>query len=158
MAVDRLFDPEIVRSDAGDGRIPIPQKFSDRVRWISGTEQLRVWLLMLLPGRFRLLSDSQVQGDGTLSEIRSAIMDGPAELAGSAVGFESSERAAMIGRLIPVNLAPPGPCWRLTLPKPVLPDDKDRRRFVFLFSLGYLEIWLLDVYKAAQALPLDSVI
>ena len=64
----------------------------------------------------------------------------------------------MIGRLIPTTLAPPGPSWRLAVPKQIVPDVKHGLTVVLMFSLGYVEIWFRDTYLAALAPPQDSVI
>jgi hypothetical protein len=115
-----------------------------------------VWLLMIEPGRYRVLSDSEVQLDQDLREVRSLIVDGPAPPDGPATAFEPNARAARIGRLILTTLAPPRPSWRLTVPKHI--TQGNRERLVLLFSQGYLELWLTDVYTAATAAQLDSAV
>jgi hypothetical protein len=155
--VEARFAPEITSADPGR-RITIPQRYCERLPWIRGGETLSVWLLMLLPGRFRLLSDPEVEKDPRLREIRSVIVGGPEVSDTPPSVFEPSEQAASIGRLIPATLAPPGPSWRLTLPKQISIEDENRRRVVLMFSMGYMEIWFLDIYNAAIAAPLDSAI
>ncbi len=118
---------------------------------------IRVWLLELVTGRFRLLSDSEAEQDPKLGEIRAAIVDGPGEVDAAATQFESSEMAARLGRLIPATLSPPRPSWRLTLPKRMILQE-DNKNLVLLFSLGYLEIWLPRVYQAALSSRIDQVI
>jgi hypothetical protein len=154
--VETPFAPETVNS--ADGRITIPQRYCEKMPWVSGKDPLLVWLLMLVPGRFRMLSDLEVQQDVHLRGIRSVIVDGPTELGSPATAFEPSERAAIIGRLTPTTLFPPRPSWRLMMPKHILLGYSENRTFVLLFSSGYVEIWLPDVYSAALAPPLDSVI
>ncbi len=150
------FSPEFMDIEAGR-RITIPRQYCEKIPGAFGKDTIPMWLLMLVPGRFRLLSDSAVEQDPRLREVRSSIVDGPVETDVPATAFEPNERAAIIGRLIPTTLAPGKSC-RLTLPKQIVPDIKDRQTFVVMFALGYLEIWLLDTYNAALAPPLDSVI
>lgn len=112
---------------------------------------------MYVPGRFRLMSDSQTEQNEHLREIRSAILEGPTENVGATI-FESNDRAALLGRLVPTTLAFHNSSWRLALPEQIVPDPKEHENFVLLFSLGYLEIWSTDVYDAARTVPLDSLI
>jgi len=153
MAED-LFGPEFVRSGK-DRRITIPQRHCDKIAWVTGGKTIRGWLLLLVPGRFRLLSDSDVESDKRLAQIRSLILDGPAELGGSPVEFESDPKAAITGRLVPVFI---DSAFRVVIPKELLASEKEQWSFVVLFSSGFLEIWLLDVYNAALACPVDSAL
>jgi hypothetical protein len=153
---EEFFAPQSLYAGK-DRRIAIPQQHCKKIAWvIGGSKPVRGWLLVLVPGRFRLLSDSDVERDERLSDIRSLIIDGPTEPEGtSPIEFESNAKAAVIGRLVPVSIDASS---RIVIPKEVLPDDRDRWTFVLLFSLGYLEMWLVDVYNAALACPLDSAL
>ncbi|SRR5258708_3913250 len=155
--VEVLFAPEFVPISA-EARITIPQPYCEKILWIRGDQIMRVWLLGLVPGRFRLLSDLEVEQSQKLRELRAAIIDGPSDTAPDPTAFESNELAALVGRLIPTTLSPPRPSWRLLVPKQILPQDKSKKTIVLLFSLGYLEVWNLETYNAALAQPLDSVI
>jgi hypothetical protein len=152
---EEFFAPEFVHCGK-DRRITIPQRHSKKIAWVVGSSKpIRGWLLLLVPGRFRLLSDSDVERDRRLAEIRSLIIDGPTELGASPVEFDSDSKAAVIGRLVPVFI---DPASRIVIPKEVLPNGRERWTFVLLFSSGYLEIWLADVYDAALACPVDSAL
>lgn len=156
--VEARFVPEFVPSDGGR-RITIPRQYCEKVLWICGEQVLSVWLLVIFPGRFRLLSDTEVSQHKPLSEIRSLIVDGSTrDSSGSIIECDTSQRAARIGRLIPTTLAPPPPSWRLIIPKAVTAHSKGDQRFVLLISQGYLEIWLPHTYEAALAYPLDEVL
>src|SRR5260370_40723375 len=121
--VETRFAPEFVPISA-EARITIPQPYCEKLSWVRGDQTMRVWLLGLVPGRFRLLSDPEVEQNQKLRELRAAIIDGPAEAATDPTAFESNELAALLGRLIPTTLSPPRPSWRLLVPKQIVPDDK----------------------------------
>jgi len=112
---------------------------------------------MIVPGRFRLLPDSAVERDPKIGPVQSVLINGPPDAEVEQTVYVSGERAAIIGRLIPVVLSGPHPTWRLVIPKGVVPDS-EQYTFVLIFSLGYAELWALDVYAAALNVPLDSVI
>ena len=112
---------------------------------------------MIAPGRFRLLPDSTVEHDPKLGRLRSIVVTGPPDPEVEATMYESNEHAAAIGRLMAVTLTGPHPTWRLVVPKHSVPDS-EQYSFVLIFSLGYLELWLLEVYTAALRAPLDLAI
>jgi hypothetical protein len=148
------FGPTVVKPDAG--RITIPARFVKQIPWISEDKAAYVWLLMLQPGRFRLLPDAEVAADEETGPIRSLIVNGPEMSDGLATVFEPPERAARVGRLVPTNLSLSSSSgWRLSIPKQVAPKEET---FVLLFSLGRLEIWLLQVYNEALAYPLSAAL
>jgi hypothetical protein len=150
------FTPEMVSADAGR-RIVIPKQYCEKISWVRGEQNLHVWLLSLVPGRFRLLSNPDIDQDTKLREVRTLIEDGPSDHTSLATEFDSSERAALVGRLIPTILSPHPPSWRLTLPEHIIPDKK-QRTFVLMFSLGYAELWFLDTYNVALSSSLNAVI
>jgi hypothetical protein len=155
--VDTPFAPELAKIGS-DGRITLPQAYCDKLPWVRGEQALIVWLLMLLPGRFRLLSDAAVLNEPKLAAVRAAIVNGPTEAEVPAIVFDPNEQASLVGRLIPTTLSPPRPSWRLVIPKPIIPSETQHRTSVILFSLGFVEIWFLETYNAALARPLDLVI
>jgi hypothetical protein len=155
--VETPFTPELANASS-DRRISIPESYRKKIAWMNGGEPLRAWLLTLMPGRFRLLSDLEVTKDPRLAEIRTLIIDGPIETTVQATEFLLAGRAAIIGRLVPISITAPTTSCRLVIPNEVLPESRERWTFVLMFSLGYLEIWILDVYNAALSVSLDSVI
>src|ERR1039457_5834994 len=150
------FKPEYAHSGK-DRRITLPQHYRSRIAWLEGEAPISAWLLLIQPGRFRLLSDSDIENYERLAAVRSLIIDGPNPVAVRASEFESNARAARIGRLIPITIEK-GATRRLVLPREVVQGDQDRWAFVLLFSLGFLEIWVLDAFTAASSCPLDSAI
>jgi hypothetical protein len=140
-----------------DSRITIPLGWCQRIGWASGDDTRKVWLLMLVPGRFRVLSDQQALQDPLLNEVRTLIIDGPPPPQTPATAFDPSDKAALVGRLIPTSFAP-GSSWRLIVPKQVVEGDRAKKDYVLLFSLGYLELWFSKTYDEALAGSLDTVI
>jgi hypothetical protein len=151
---DSTFGPSQAKPDAG--RITIPARYCKRIPWLCEDKAMSVWLLMLQPGRFRLLSDKEAAGDGEIGLIRSLIVDGPQPADSSPAIFEAAERAARLGRLIPTTLSPSSTSgWRLAVPKTITSKEDP---FVLLFSLGRLEIWLSEAYIAALEFPLSAIL
>src|ERR1039458_745943 len=130
--VEVPFKPVVVPAGL-DGRITIPRAWCERLPWIVGDETLLVWLLMLLPGRFRVLSDMEVQRNTSLNDIRSSVVNGPTPTEVTPTAFDPNEIATLVGRLVPASLSPSG-SWRLIVPRQIVPGDRDRKEYVLLFS------------------------
>jgi hypothetical protein len=115
-------------------------------------------VLLLAPGRYRLLSDEQVQQDPLLEPVRSLILDGKSVDRTGPTIAEETRFAAVVARLVPTQIAPPGPGWRISFPKAFdvfVPSDCNPKAFSIIFcSEGYLEIWYTDVLRKAVFLPL----
>jgi hypothetical protein len=114
---------------------------------------MRGWLLIISAGRFRLLSDEEVQQDPQLEPIRLLILEKrPADKA-DPTSAEDLKRAAMVARLAPVQISPHGDGWRIAMPKAFsafVPPSCDPKSISIALSLeGYLELWYTDVLKAA---------
>jgi hypothetical protein len=154
--VEAIFVPEVI-SAGTDRRFHLPKAYSDKIPWMSGSASLSAWLLIRVPGRFRLLSDFEVEGDPKLRDLRSRIIEGPHGNEVSPSEFDSNDRAALIGRLVATTLTAPPPGWRFILPKHLTPEGACRS-VVVLFSSGYCEIWFPEVYKAALESPIESII
>ena len=155
-----LFVPFHTTADTSN-RITLPRHFSEKITWLQGKEPLRGWLLLVDLGRFRLLSDQQVQNDPQLEPVRFLILEGkPPEELEPTTRAEKMERAAFIARLQPATLTPPPPGWRLAFPRTFdifRPADCDERTFsVFLSLEGFWEIWHTDVLRRAGTLPLSQ--
>jgi hypothetical protein len=142
------------------GRLTIPTHVSDHIIWIKGTESLRAWLFLIELGRYRLLSDDQVQNDRHLEPIRALVLEGRSAILTEPTHAIALERAAMVARLVPITISPPKPGWRFTFPKAFdafAPPECNRAAFSILLSLeGYLEIWYTDVLRRAGLLPWDG--
>ena len=156
------LDPVIPLHTSADAsnRITLPKYLSDCLPWIQGTESIEAWILLVAPGRYRLLSDEQVQNHPRLEPVRSLILERKSASASEPTQAEAMGRAALVVRLLPTTITPPKPGWRIAFPKafdPFAPPECDRKAFSVLFSLeGFLEIWYTDVLRKAVSLPLES--
>jgi hypothetical protein len=135
-----------------DNRITIPKHLSERIEW-DGTD-IQIWLLLLAPGRYRILLDEQVQNDPKLEPIRLLILEGKPALnvaPSFAVDFSAE---AIVAKLVPTRMEhPPKKTWRIVFPSELnvfAPPDCDPNAFSILFSLeGYWEIWYTNVLRTA---------
>lgn len=141
--------PQHTKVDASN-RITLPEQFSDRIPWLKNGE-VRAWLLLVAEGRYRLLSDQQLVDDPELEPVRQLILEGrTVNTAGPTSAIDSAD-AAIVARLTPVTVSPPGPGWRIAIPRSLdvfLPENCDGKKFSVLLSPdGYWEIWYTDVLK-----------
>jgi hypothetical protein len=135
-----------------DDRISIPKHFSDRLKWIQGTE-VQGWLYLVEPGRFRLLSDEEVQNDPQLDPVRLTITQETFSQRNPASYAERSTDAAIAARLFPMIMKFHTGGWRIPFAeewRALAPPDSNPRAISFLFSPeGYLEIWYTDTLRKA---------
>jgi hypothetical protein len=142
-----------------DDRIALPKHFSDRVPWAASTDG-QAWLLLLESGRYRFLSDEQVQGDPRLEPIRLLILEGKPTVVSEPTRAKDLKDEAIVARLLPVAVAlhKQSQRWRISLPRELNafePPDCDPKKLSILFSLeGYFELWYTDVLRRAAFLPL----
>src|ERR1700676_1866683 len=99
-----------------DDRITLPKHFSDLVPWAASADG-HAWLLLLESGRYRLLSDRQVQGDPRLGPIRLLILEGKPVLVSDLTRAKDLEDEAMVARLVPISAAlhKQSQRWRISL-------------------------------------------
>jgi hypothetical protein len=142
-----------------DDRITLPKHFSHLVPWSASTDG-QAWLLLLESGRYRLLSDEQVQADPRLEPVRLLILEGKPTVLSEPTHTKDLKGDAIVARLVPIAVAlhKKSQRWRISLPKELgafEPPDCGPGKFSVLFSLeGYLEIWYTDVLRRAASVPL----
>src|SRR5579872_2237897 len=102
--------PVHITADAYN-RIALPQHFCDQIPWICGKDPLLGWLLLVSPGRYRILSDEQVQSDPQLEPIRLLILEGQSAIPRDPTCADEPKHAAIVARLLPVTISPPKPGW-----------------------------------------------
>jgi hypothetical protein len=133
-----------------DNRVTIPKRFSDALDWIKGTE-VTAWLFLLELGRYRLLSDEDVQNDPLLEPIRVLILQEKPLVGTKASYAESSGDAAVIARLIPITIRSHKGSWRLPFQEEwsalAPPDCNPRAISVLISPKGFLEIWYTDLLR-----------
>jgi hypothetical protein len=141
--------PLHTKADASN-RITLPKHFSDRIPWMTGTD-IQAWLFLMGPGRYRLLSDDQVQSDPQLEPIRQLILEGASSAMTEPTRSGEPEEAAMVARLVPISIAHPKPGWRISLPRELdafVPRECNPKTLSILLSPeGYWEIWYTDTLR-----------
>jgi hypothetical protein len=143
--------PVSTKADSSN-RITLPNHISERISWMTGAD-LRAWLWLVEHGRYRLLSDAQVESDPQLEPIRQLILEGTSASVAEPTRAQETVEAAMVARLVPISIAHPKPGWRFSLPKELdafRPPGCNPKDFFILFSAdGYWEIWYKDVLQKA---------
>lgn len=139
-------------------RLDLGKDLSQAVPWLSAPD-VRAWLFVVAPGRYRLLSDEQVENDLRLEPVRQLIVEGPSAARSEATGAYDLEEAALAARLLPLEaISSRKTGLRITLPKlrAFVPPQCDPKRFSIFFSLeGYLEIWHTDLLQRVTV-PLEN--
>jgi hypothetical protein len=139
------------------GRITLPKQFSDRLSWLTGSDEIQGWLLLLSLGRFRILSDEQVQNDPLLEPVRSLVLEGKPEVTAEPTHADNPKSALIVARLLRAPIKPKQG-WRISFPSAFdvfKPSGCNDKAFSLLFSLdGYLEIWYTDIVRKIGVLPL----
>jgi hypothetical protein len=141
------------------GRITLPKQFSDRLPWLTGSDEIQAWLLLLSLGRFRLLSDEQVQNDPLLEPVRSLVFDGKPEVTAEPTHADDPKSALIVARLLRAPIKPKQG-WRISFPSAFdvfRPPECDEKAFSLVFSLdGYLELWYTEIVRKVGVLPLKG--
>ena len=141
-------------------RIYLPPRFVKQIGLAKNETKVDCWLLVVNPGRFRLLR----RPTGTATGVLSKITDQGKEVA--APGDELDEiannpRAAIRARLIPCIASSRGPGWRITVPKVArnLARDGEKSSFVFLLIVaGFVEVWFPDTLREAASVPISDLL
>jgi hypothetical protein len=141
--------PVIYDQIPADDRFTLPKHFCGRLSWIA-EKNVEAWLYVLEPGRYRLLSDLEVEGDPQLEPLRTLVLQDQNMAPGKASATHSPQRGASIARLIPVTVENHKGSWRMPWPEEaaaLCPDNCNPRTLAFLMPHGYLEIWYADFLR-----------
>jgi len=142
-------------SPAIDNRVTLPKQFCDRFAWITGKE-IQAWLFLPQLGRYRLLSDDDVENDPQLEPLRLLILqEKPAAPTQPSHAKEIGDAAA-VARLIPITIDLHKGSWRILFAEEwaaLAPPDTNPRALSILIPEGYMEIWYTDVLRRALAPP-----
>jgi len=140
-------------------RILLPSRFAQQVG-LTGTRKIDCWLLVIVPGRFRLLTPSSSGISRSLLRIRDRL--GEVGEPGDMLDWtESNAQAAVRARLIPCVASPPRPGWRINFPKEAkeLVPQKEDRSFVYVFTVaGFVELWFPDTLRRAISVRISSLL
>jgi len=142
-------------------RIVLPQTLLQQVGWITGKQPHDGWLLIGSPGRCRLLSATEVDSDANFQSLRARIAAELNAPSTNALEFHDEVSVALALRLVSVQITPPGPGWRLTLPKPIAtimqirPGESDVAALVLQ---DHIELWTIETLRSSVATPLTQII
>ncbi len=126
-----------------------------------GDQPLYGWLLLDSPGRCRLLSAAEVENDPNFQSLRARIgaeLNAPSS---NLLEFQDEVSVALSLRVVPVEIAPPKPGWRLTLPRPIAaimhihPGVSEVAAFLLQ---GHIELWTIETLRSSVTTPLIRII
>lgn len=141
------------------GRIRLPVHFVKQAHLIEDTP-IDCWLLVVTPGRYRLLTRADGRTTEGLSEIQDRIKEVSAP--GGALDWtENNSQDAIQARLIACVATPRGPGWRIQIPKALikLTSEKEDLSHIFMMTVaGYVEIWFPETLRAAASVPISRVL
>jgi hypothetical protein len=126
----------------------------------TGKEQIRCRLLVVTPGRYRLISKQPVDAEGDLSKVLRGI-ERAGEIGDVLENTQDNARAGIRARLIDCVVSPQEKGWRVNFPETVkhLVSEKEERSFVFVFSVaGYIEFWFPDTLRRAVSVSISDVL
>ncbi len=144
-----------------DYRIFLPQAVLRRAKWISGDSPLEARLVVGSAGRCRLLSLAEFEGDAGCRALRDAIEAEADRPTSGAAEFDDEDSAVLGLRLLSVEITPPGPGWRLALPRAlaaIMGVQPKESSVAVLFLQDRIEIWTLETLRAGVATPLTELI
>lgn len=138
-------------------RILLPARFAREAR-LAGTKPIECLLLVVTPGRYRLLLEPTATDGDDLPRLVDRIneLGAPGDVLD---GTENNSQAAIRAQLIPCIATPPPPGWRINFPKAAkqLVPQKQERSFVFVFTVaGRVEIWFPDTLRQAMSEPISE--
>jgi hypothetical protein len=137
-------------------RFVLPDEVVENARnpRLTGTETVKCWVLVVNPGRYRLATRDDVSA--ILRQIEAAESGG-----GVLDEVVSDQQVAIRARLMPCTISPPGPGWRVNLPKEILrlaPDGEACHCIFVLIVAGFIELWFPDALRKALSAPLSEVL
>jgi hypothetical protein len=146
----------VARAKVEGERIRLPENIIARVTYsqFNGKTEIEAWLLVVSPGRYRLIVGEKAE----VSRILDLIAENEAT-GGVLDRTEDDEQAGIAAKLIPCVISPPPPGWRVNFPQVArdLMYEKEERSFVFfLIVAGYIEIWFPDKFRHIASRPISK--
>jgi hypothetical protein len=142
-------------------RVTLPKPFCKRTGWIIGDTSHGAWLLIGDSGRCRLLSNGELEGEPHFQSLRERIAAEVSSGGADPLEFHDEASVALPLRLVPVEVMPRGPGWRLTLPRHIAaimqirPGESD---ICALFFEGHIELWTMETLRSSVSTPLTEII
>jgi len=107
-----------------------------------------------------LFSDAEADQDNELRSLRSRIAAEMNVSGTGAVEFRDEEAIALGLRLIRVEIKPPGPQWRLTLPPivaAVMQIRPGESEVAALWIEEHIEFWTIETLRSAMTRPIAQI-
>lgn len=142
-------------------RIRLPQAALRVADWIVGENPISAWLLVPGPGKCRLLSAADVSIDPDLQRLKTRITAEAGARAVAPMEFRDEPSLALAARLVEIQLTPPEPGWRLTLPRPlaaVMSVRPKESELAAVLLQKYIEFWTIETLRSAVAIPLPEIL
>ena len=139
----------------------ISQGLLKKAGWIVDSQAQECWLLVGSPGRCRLLSGNEVDTDPNLRSLQASIDSEVKTPNSNALEFRDDTLLALGLRLLRIEITPPGPGWRITLPKPLAAIMQIRPKeseVALLFIQGHIEIWNMENLRKSVTTPLTEIV
>lgn len=136
-------------------RINFPIRFVKQAKLDEDkSERIERWLLVVCPGRYRLLTETSQELDRIRVLIEEMGMPG-----GVLDETETNIRPSVRTRLIPCTITRPRPSWRMHVPKVAIQLAPGERSHLFLLIVrGYVELWFPDTLRQAVSRPISDLL
>lgn len=140
-------------------RINLAQDLARQLPWLKGKVGIDVWILTLEPGRYRIIPNSDFEGNEELKAIVERITATHAEAAKAPFDGDLAESAVLPSRLLRVTISP-GDSWRLNLSSVPLFDATGEQvnELVQFLVDGYIELWSGLRFAQAQTTPIGALL
>jgi hypothetical protein len=148
-----IEEPYLAKAELKEQRVNLPARFTEKAGF-KGRDPLACLLLVVTPGRYRLLTEIS-------ADIRN-LLEQAAEVGAPGDAFRETEtntRPATLARLIPCNVSLAARMWRFSMPETAMMLAPGERSYVFLLIVaGYIEVWFPDVLRLAVAVPISQIL
>jgi hypothetical protein len=136
-------------------RINLPIRFVRQAKLdVDPAEHIERLLLVVCPGRYRLLTETSEQVDRIRLLIEDVALPGEV--------FDETDaniRASIRSRLVPCTITRPRPSWRMNVPKVAIQLAPGERSQVFLLVVrGHVELWFPETLRRAVSIPISEVL
>jgi hypothetical protein len=128
---------------------------------MTGVHALDGWLLVGSADRCRILSNNELDSDPELQKLQANITNEINTSSDSVLDFRAASLVALPLRLVPLEIKRYGPRWRFVIPQIVAvamkihPTESD---VAALFLDGHIELWTIEMLRAAFDHPLSQLL
>lgn len=157
------YETALVKVKFDRERIRLPLHIAENAKHppFVGKATLKCWLLVVSPGRYRLVAQPTESATGILGRIIDEIEE-TEEYGDLLDRTDDNARDAIGARLIPCTVSlTPRAGWRINFPKAAkdLLSEKEERTFVFVrIVAGFVEIWFPSTLRRALATPFSAIL